>query len=128
MKKTLVNIVVLILISFAANAQSKAGAEYFSGNWSVLLKGLPQGDSKMIFLLEKKDSSITGVAQDTTGNEISKITKVDLTANEITLYFSAQGYDVNLVLTKKDDDHVVGRLINMFDAEGERLKGTKTKQ
>jgi hypothetical protein len=110
-----------LLLSSSLNAQ-KVSADYFTGKWSVLVKGTPGGDSKMIFVLEKKDTTITGVVQDTTGAEITKLSKVELNGDEITLYFTAQGYDVNLVLKKKDDDHVTGSLIGMFDAEGERVK------
>jgi len=115
----------LVLLSLGADAQSKAGAEYFKGKWSVLLKGLPNGDTKMIFLLENRNDSIAGVVQDTTGAEIAKITSVELKDNEITLYFTTQGYDVNLLMTKKDDDHTTGSLMSMFDAEGERIKVVK---
>ena len=114
-----------LLLSFNVNAQSKAGAEYFEGKWSVLLKGLPNGDAKMIFLLENRNDSIAGVVQDTTGAEIAKITSVELKDTEITLYFTTQGYDVNLIMIKKDDDHTTGTLMSMFDAEGERIKEMK---
>jgi hypothetical protein len=115
----------LLVLSVTANAQSKTGADYFKGKWSVLLKGTPGGDAKMVFVLENKNDSIAGVVQDTTGAEISRITNVELRDNEVTLYFTAQGYDVNLLLKKKDDDHVTGSLMSMFDAEGERVKVTK---
>lgn len=117
-----------LLLSINTNAQSKAGAEYFAGKWNVLVKGTPGGDAKMIFVLEKNIDSIAGVVQDTTGAEISKLTNIELKDNEVTLYFTAQGYNVNLLLTKKDEDHATGRLMGMFDAEGERKKDApKTK-
>jgi len=114
-----------LLITFNSSAQSKTGADYYEGKWSVLLKGIPGGDSKLIFILNKKDTTITGIVQDTTGAEISKLSNVELKGDEITLYFTAQGYDVNLALKKKDDDHVTGNLMGMFEAEGERLKTIK---
>ncbi|MEP7319919.1 MAG: hypothetical protein ABI921_14285, partial [Panacibacter sp.] len=89
------------------------------------LKGLPDGDTKMIFILENRSDSIAGVVQDSTGTEIAKITSAELKDTEITLYFTTQGYDVNLVMTKKDDDHTTGSLMSMFDAEGERIKEIK---
>ncbi len=95
------------------------------GKWSVLLKGTPNGDSKMIFELEKKDATIIGVIKDTTGGGISKITSVELKETDITIYFTAHGYDVNLLLAKKDDDYVTGSLMGMFNAEGERKKESK---
>ena len=114
-----------LLLSTKMLAQSKPGADYFKGNWSVLIKSTPNGDVKMILVLENKNDSITGVVQDTTGVEISKLTNVELKDTVITVYFTAQGYDVNLVMTKKDDDHVTGSLMGMFDAEGERVKKTR---
>jgi hypothetical protein len=112
----------LLLLSTKMFAQSKSGLDYFKGTWSVLIKGTPNGDVRMIFLLENRNDSITGVVQDTTGTEISKISKVELTDTSATVYFTAQGYDVNLVMNKKDGDHITGSLMAMFDAEGERLK------
>lgn len=114
-----------LLLSAPAHAQSKAGAEYFKGKWSMLIKGTPQGDAKMVFVLENKNDSIIGVVQDTTGAEISKISNVELGDTTVTVYFTAQGYDVNVVMNKKDDDHVTGSLMGMFDTEGERIKDIK---
>ena len=115
----------LLVLSISMNAQSKPGADYFKGKWSVLLKGTPNGDSKMVFILENRNDSITGVVQDTTGVEIAKITSAALKDNEVTLYFTTQGYDLNLLLTKKDEDHATGSLMSMFEAEGERIKVVK---
>lgn len=123
MKKTAIILTGILLLGILnAGAQSKAGADYFAGKWSVLFKGTPNGDARMLFLLEQKNDSIAGVAQDTTGAEISKLTDVTLKDNEIAFSFTAQGYNVNLLLTRKDEDHVTGSLMNMFDAEGERRK------
>jgi len=117
--------ILCLLVSVNVNAQSKVGADYFKGKWSVLLKGTPNGDAKMIFVLENRNDSIAGVVQDSTGTEIAKITSAELKDTEVTLYFNTQGYDVNLLLTKKDDDHTTGSLMSMFDAEGERIKEAK---
>jgi hypothetical protein len=115
----------ILLLSFNVNAQIKTGADYFEGKWSVLIKGLPNGDTKMIFVLEKKDTTMTGVVQDSTGKEISKLDKVELNKTTATVYFNAQGYDVNVVMNKKDEDHITGNMMGMFDAEGDRVKVTK---
>ena len=115
----------LLLLSTNVHAQSKTGADYFKGKWNVLIKGTPNGDAKMIFVLENKNDSIVGVVQDTTGAEISKISNAELSDTSVTVYFNAQGYDVNVLMNKKDDDHVTGSLMSMFDAEGERVKEIK---
>ena len=115
----------IFLLSFQTHAQTKTGADYFAGKWNVLLKGLPDGDTKMFFLLDKKDTTMTGVVQDSTGKEIAKIDKVELNDSTATVYFTAQNYDVNLVMKKKDDDHITGSLMGMFEAEGDRVKTIK---
>ena len=114
-----------LLLSLKVNAQTNTGADYFAGKWNILVKGTPNGDSKIFVSLDKKDSTMAGAIQDSTGNEISKISKAELKDNEVTVYFTAQGYDVYLTLDKKDDDHVTGSMMGMFDAEGERIKETK---
>jgi hypothetical protein len=107
---------------FNVQAQSKEGADYFSGKWNVLVKGTPKRDLKMTFILDKSNDSISGIVQDTTGAPISTVSKVELQDNAVTLYFTAQGNDMNLVLNKKDDDHVTGILMDMFYTEGKREK------
>ena len=111
-----------LLLSFNVNAQTKTGAAFFEGKWSVLIKGTPNGDAKMYVVLQKQDTTLTGSVQDSTGAEISKIDKAEIAGDKATIYFNAQGYDVNLEMNKKDDDHITGNIMGMFDAEGERVK------
>ncbi|MFI5155627.1 MAG: hypothetical protein ACHQEM_05555 [Chitinophagales bacterium] len=114
-----------LLLYVSANAQSKPGADYFSGKWEILVKGTPNGDAKMLVILQKTDTSMSGAIQDSTGTELSKFSKVELKENQVTVYFSTQGYDVYLVMTKKDEDHVNGTMMDMFEANGERIKSTR---
>ncbi len=115
-------IALIMLIAVTGVKAQNATVDYFTGKWSVLLKGTPGGDAKMVFKLDKVNDALTGIVYDTTGAEISKVSNIDQKENEITLSFNAQGYDVTLTLTKKDDDHATGSLMGMFDAEGERVK------
>jgi hypothetical protein len=127
MKKSIVFIsgFSIILLLSGAMVRAQTGADYFAGKWNMLVKGLPNGDTKMLVILDKKDTTMTGVIQDSVGTEISKFSKVELMENEVTVYFTAQGYDVYLLMTKKDDDHVTGSMMGMFDAEGIRAKSDK---
>ena len=124
MKKTGAILAVLfaLLFSISAKSQTTTGADYFAGSWNVLVKGLPDGDTKMIVNLQKTDTAFVGAISDSTGKEISKFSNVELKDTTVTVYFTAQGYDVNLEMNKKDDDHTSGSLMGMFDAEGERRK------
>jgi len=113
--------VFLLIFAFGSKAQTSP-AGYFAGKWSVLIKGTPNGDAKMVFVLDNNSDSLSGIVQDSTGAEVSEISTIEQKENEITVYFNAQGYDVNVVLTKKDDDHATGSLMGMFDVEAERIK------
>ena len=113
--------VFLSIIAFGSKAQTSP-ASYFGGKWSVLIKGTPNGDAKMVFVLDNNSDSLSGIVQDSTGAEVSEISNIEQKENEITVYFNAQGYDVNVVLTKKDDDRATGSLMGMFDVEAERIK------
>ena len=115
----------LLLLSFSGHAQTKDSADYFVGQWIVFLKGLPAGDSKMFVNLEKKDTTLTGTILDSTKIEVAKISKVEIKGNAATVYFTAQGYDVYLLMEKKDEDHVTGNMLNMFEAQGDRVKKIK---
>jgi hypothetical protein len=121
----LLGVAMVLFFTMNAQAQSATNADYFDGKWNVLVKGLPQGDTRMVVTLEKKDSTMTGAVLDTTGKEVAKIDKVELEGTTATVYFHAQGYDVNLVMTKKDDDHITGSMMGMFEAEGDRVKALK---
>ena len=111
-----------LALSFNAHAQSKSGADFFEGKWKVLITGTPYGDLKRVYILEKKDNGLAGTVLDSTGKEISKCSKIEVKDNEVTLYYTALGNDVSIVLTRKDEDHVTGRAMGMFDAKGERIK------
>src|SRR5215831_13510776 len=91
-----------LLLSPHVKAQTST-ADYFTGKWNVVVKGTPNGDARMFVVLEKKDTTLTGAIQDSTGTEMSKIDSVTLGESSATVFFNAQGYDVNLVMNKKDD-------------------------
>jgi hypothetical protein len=123
MKKTALLITGLFFLLLSVNVKAQtSGADYFTGKWSVLIKGTPNGDAKMYVVLQKQDTTLTGSIQDSTGAEMSKIDKAEIAGDKATIYFNAQGYDVNLEMNKKDDDHITGNMMGMFDAEGERVK------
>lgn len=111
-----------LIVSTNVHAQSRTGADFFAGKWSVLVSGTPYGDLKRIYVLDKKDNALSGVVQDSTGKEITKFSKVEVKDNEVTLYYTAMGNDVSVVLAKKDEDHITGSAMGMFDVKGDRIK------
>jgi len=118
----LVTVVLLLILGTNVKAQTKTGADYFAGKWNVLISGTPYGDLKRIYVLEKKENSLSGIVQDSTGKEIAKCSKVELQDNQVTLYYQAMGNDVSITLARKDEDHISGSALNLFEAKGERIK------
>jgi len=127
MKKisSFVAVTMFSLLCFMSNAKAQTGNDYFLGKWDVMVKGLPQGDTKMLVNLERKDTTVAGAILDSAGTTISEFSKVEMKDSTVTVYFTAQGYDVYLRLDKKGDDHVTGTMLDMFDAEGDRVKAAK---
>ena len=112
----------LLALSLQTRAQTPSAPDYFIGKWNIEVKGTPNGDSKMIFNLERKDGKLTGYLTSKEKPDTTQFTKVEEKEKSVTVYFSAQGYDVFIKLEKKDDDHVAGNLMDMFDSTGESIK------
>ena len=122
-KTTLVNLMAVILIVIATKVNAQTQTNYFIGKWDVLVKGLPQGDAHMKFNIADSAGHTKGALLDTTdAHKDIPLTKIEQDGDKITLYFTAQSYDVSLLLVKKDDDHATGSLMGMFDANAIRLK------
>lgn len=110
-----------LLLSIGANTQTQSAADYFVGKWDVLVAGTPSGDAHSTLTLERVDGKLAGNFK--SANEASiKLSRVEEKTDEVTVYFtSSNGYDVYLLLKKKDDSHVEGSMMNMFDASGVRI-------
>jgi hypothetical protein len=126
MKKTgLVASLAIAALLLSSRAHSQSTTDYFPGKWKVTVYGTPNGDAAMIFQLERKDGKLTGTVRDSTDKEMAKITKVDETDSSVNMFFTTQGYDVNVFLKPVPADSVKGNLMDMFDAKGIRLKDKK---
>lgn len=125
MKKSFVFIVFLffLLSAFHSAAQSKTGADYFVGKWNVFIPGTPIGDLKRIYIFEKTGDGLSGIVQDaSTGSTIAKFSKVEVKDDLVTVYYTANDIEVSVVLTKKDEDHFTGKVLDNYEATGERVK------
>jgi len=122
-KATLVSLMAVILVVIASKVNAQTQTNYFIGKWDVLVKGLPQGDAHIKFNIADSAGHMKGALLDTTeAHKDIPLTKIEQDGDKVTLYFTAQGYDVSLLLAKKDDDHATGSLMGMFDASAIRLK------
>lgn len=120
MKKILVITTSLILLLSFNLSYGQDGSDYFLGNWDVVVKSTPNGDAKMKMHLERVDGKLTGTIKNE-GMDAVKISKLEEADNEITVYFTASGYDLYMSLKMKDNNNLEGRYLNMFDAIGKRV-------
>jgi len=120
----ILTVVVLFLLSFQSKAEDSKN--FFVGKWKVLTVGTPNGDSTSFVTLDRKDGKLSGNMSGI-GTEEIKFTNVEEKENSVTVYFTASGYDVYMLLEKKDDNHVTGSMMDMFDVSGERVVGDVVK-
>jgi len=116
---------ILILVSTLANAQTKSGFEYFNGKWSILANG-PYGEVKMVVGFEKKADKIISTINDSEGKELYKVEKTSIEGNRATITFVGSQGPVDMVITRKDDDHLAGDIMNgVASVTGERIMEKK---
>ncbi|WP_229238878.1 hypothetical protein [Emticicia sp. C21] len=118
--KSVLSLVVLMTAMSLAKAQTNQN--FYVGNWEVLVKGTPQGDIKMPMSFELKDDKLVGKITNPETKEVATMTSVEVKGEELHAAFSAGGYDLTMVISKKDEEHFVGKLMDMIEVEGTRLK------
>ncbi len=123
MKKVAFVAMALFAIFCGITAQAQPAPDYFVGKWNTTVYGTPNGDAKMVLDLKREEGKLVGtiVASAEEGDALP-ISELEEKDNSITVYFTAAGYQVNMTLEKKDDDHVTGNMMGMFSADGERVK------
>ncbi|GGC05296.1 hypothetical protein [Dyadobacter sediminis] len=124
-KASILFIFLFTAVVFKSYSQTAASNDFFAGKWEVSVVGTPNGDSKLVTDLVRKDGKLTGELKDPTGQnpEALPITSIVEEGNKITIYFTAQGTDVSLDLAKVDDTHLKGSVMSgMFDASAVRVK------
>ncbi len=124
MKKVSVLLLMFVLgVVFKGYSQTTPSADYFAGKWEIIVTGTPNGDAKFATELIRKDGKLTGelsTPADPTQPRIP-ITSIEESADKVVIYFSTQGYDINLSLAKVDGDTLKGSMMDMFDASGKRV-------
>lgn len=119
-----VNIVVQVLVVLTLLSSFIQADDYFLGKWEIMVAGTPNGDIKFATDLQRKDGKLFGeltIPADPNAPAIP-ITNIEEGTDKITIYFSAQGYDLNLDLEKVDQDNLKGTLMGMFDSKAVRVK------
>lgn len=116
------NLTGTLMNMFEATA-TRLQEDFFAGKWEIIFLKTPNGDGKLHTELIRQEGKLTGELKDPSGQvEPIKISRIDEKENGIEIFFTAQGYDVSVVLNKVDNDNLKGSLINMFDAKAARIK------
>lgn len=112
-----------IIVAIPSTTATSSDGEFYTGKWDLTIIGTPNGDSKMIANIVRKNGKLTGSLTDPTGKTpVNPITEIKESDNGIELFFTAQGFNVNVVFTKEDTNHLKGKMMRMFDATAVRVK------
>lgn len=115
----IISVIVCLLTVTGSFAQSQADIDFFAGKWEITIKGTQNGDATVILVLDRGGDGLVGSVQDASGTDLSKISRIVVSPNKLTLQFSVQAQSVSVELIKKDDDHVTVRY-GGYSAEGQR--------
>ena len=88
-----------------------------------MVYGVPDGDTKMIINIEKKEDKLAGnMADPAKSDPPVDLANIEVADSTFKATFSAQGMDITLMLKIKDDKNITGNMMDMFE-----IKGTKEK-
>lgn len=125
MKKSLfkaLGLLIALSATFAISSFTVPTPEYYEGKWEVTVFDTPQGTATIPMRFTTVDGKTKGYfMEDASGNE-KEMTSVSITGDNLVAYFNITGYDVYISLVKKDEDVSAGSLMDMFTAEGKRVK------
>ena len=124
MKKLLsIALFVFAMLSVDSIAQPIQSDDFFVGTWEVMILGTPYGDVKMIAQLSRVDGKLTGtlepVMEPSPGS--IPIDRIDEAGESITIYFYAEGNDIDLRLSKVDDDNLKGYVMGQMSSTAKRI-------
>lgn len=110
-------ILTFIVTTGSMNAQAKnTGENYFIGKWNVMIYGVPDGDTKMVINIEKKDNKLTGNMADPAKTDPPlELANIEVADSTFKATFNAQGMDISLMLKIKDDKNITGNMMDTFD-------------
>lgn len=120
MKKAFLIIAGIILFVSQLTFAQENNADFFLGKWNCTVSGTPNGDAKFVLKVEKNEAAMAAFIIGEDGKS-TKVDRVETKPNAITVYWFAEGYDVYMTVTKKEDGKVEGDLMSMFTAKIERV-------
>jgi len=122
-KKCLVHLVLFALLQFSCNAQTStlpSAEEFFLGKLYLIVKGMPQGDARMIMNLEEEEGIFSGtVTSPLDPSQLFTLQDITIQGNKISAKFAAFNSLLPITLTKIEDENVIGQM-GRFTIEGSK--------
>jgi len=126
MKKQIIVLLVMMsgLVSFANAANSittstDSVGDKFIGVWDMVFKDLPDGDWECQFILKNVDGELKGeLTSQEVINKYGKSIEVydlEIDGEELSCMYTAEGYDVSIVVEMVDDKTLEGYMMDMFE-------------
>lgn len=111
-----------LINEIAPEEPSKSTGDFFPGKWATKMIGTPGGDVAIDFVFERNDGKLSGkmVSEKLGTQALEKIVEID--SDKIKVFFQANGMSINVELSREDADNFKGKLMNMFDVRGSRVK------
>ena len=119
--KLFIMLSLLLMTATFAKAQT-TGESFYLGKWDILIKGTPNGDATVPMRFEMKEGKFKGYFVDIESKQEKELASATVDKDQIVVEFNISGYDVNIALTKKDEDNANGKLMDMFEVEAKRIK------
>ncbi|WP_310586688.1 ThuA domain-containing protein [Marinilongibacter aquaticus] len=101
----------------------RASNDPFVGKWDTQFLDTPNGDAELLMELVRENGDLKGtMTPKTGGTEAIILDKIEEGTGHLTLYFEAQGYNLEVQLDQVDEDHLQGTLMGQFEVKASRAE------
>ncbi len=112
-----------VVVEEEQGSESVSVNDFYTGKWDLTFLGTPNGDSKMIADFSRKNGKLTGKLIDPEGkNQAISMSDIQDSKDQLDFSFTSQGFNVTVKLFKDDQNHLKGKMMDMFDATAVRRK------
>ncbi|MBR4390104.1 MAG: hypothetical protein IKT00_13150 [Prevotella sp.] len=118
--------VLLLMMACTATFAQTSNEDYFIGNWTLSVEGLPTGDKEMLLIiLKNEEGQLEGGFGRMDGSEFAELTDIIIKDNSLQVFFDVKGFHVSMNLSRKDDGTVTGSIMDMFDCKATKIEEKK---
>lgn len=122
-KKLIFHFILFALLQVTCNAQTStepSADNFFLGKLYLIVKGMPQGDARMIMNLEKEEEILSGtVTSPIDPSQLFTLEEITVSDRELSAKFNAFNSRLPITIVKEDDENVTGQM-GRFAIEGSK--------